>query len=46
VLAIGRSATISRRKKRRLILTLAREAEPHVYWVNWVCSFLGRELQR
>src|SRR5215831_16969028 len=19
----------------------AREAEPHVYWANWVCSFLG-----
>jgi hypothetical protein len=22
-------------------LILAREAEPHVYWVNWFCSFLG-----
>jgi len=20
---------------------MARKAEPHVYWVNWVCSFLG-----
>ena len=28
-------------EERKLILTLAREAEPHVYWVNWVCSFLG-----
>jgi hypothetical protein len=23
------------------ILILARKAEPHVHWVNWVCSFLG-----
>ena len=28
-------------EERKLLLTLAREAEPHVYWVNWVCSFLG-----
>src|ERR1700739_4998675 len=28
-------------EERKLILTLAREADPHVYWVNWVCSFLG-----
>ena len=28
-------------EERKLILTLAREAAPHVYWVNWVCSFLG-----
>jgi hypothetical protein len=25
----------------KLILSLAREAEPHIYWVSWVCSFLG-----
>jgi site-specific recombinase XerD len=28
-------------EERKLILILARNAEPHVYWVNWVCSFLG-----
>ena len=28
-------------EERKLILILARKAEPHVYWVNWVCSFLG-----
>ena len=28
-------------QERKLILSLAREAEPHIYWVNWVCSFLG-----
>jgi hypothetical protein len=28
-------------EERKLILILAREAEPHVYWVNWFCSFLG-----
>ena len=28
-------------EERKLILTLAREAQPHVYWLNWVCSFLG-----
>src|ERR1700758_826660 len=28
-------------EERKLILSLAREAEPHIYWVNWVCSFLG-----
>jgi hypothetical protein len=28
-------------EERKLILILARQAEPHVYWVNWVCSFLG-----
>jgi len=28
-------------EERKLILILAREAEPHVYWINWVCSFLG-----
>src|SRR6516225_7768999 len=27
--------------ERKLILILARKASPHVYWVNWVCSFLG-----
>jgi hypothetical protein len=33
-------------KERKLILILARKAEPHVYWINWVCSSLERELQR
>jgi integrase len=28
-------------EERRLILTLARAAEPHIYWVNWICSFHG-----
>jgi hypothetical protein len=28
-------------EERKLILIMARKAEPHVYWVNWVCSFLG-----
>ena len=28
-------------EERKLILLLARKAEPHIYWVNWVCSFLG-----
>jgi hypothetical protein len=28
-------------EERKLILIRAREAEPHVYWVNLVCSFLG-----
>jgi site-specific recombinase XerD len=28
-------------EERKPILTLAREAEPHVHWVNWLCSFLG-----
>jgi integrase len=28
-------------EERTLILILARNAEPHVYWVNWVCCFLG-----
>jgi integrase len=27
--------------ERRLILTLAREGEPHIYWVNWICSLHG-----
>jgi hypothetical protein len=27
-------------EERKLILILARKAEPHVYWINWVCSFL------
>ena len=27
--------------ERKLILILARKAEPQVDWVNWVCSFLG-----
>ena len=28
-------------EERKLILILARKAEPHVYSVNWVCCFLG-----
>jgi hypothetical protein len=28
-------------EERKLILILARKAEPHVYWINWLCSFLG-----
>jgi hypothetical protein len=28
-------------EERKLILILARQAEPHVYWINWLCSFLG-----
>jgi hypothetical protein len=28
-------------EERKLILILAREAEPHVHWINWLCSFLG-----
>ena len=28
-------------EERARILTLAREAEPHIYWVNWICSFHG-----
>jgi integrase len=27
--------------ERRRILTLAREAPPHIYWLNWICSFHG-----
>jgi hypothetical protein len=33
-------------EERKLILNLARKAEPHVYWVNGACSFPERELQR
>jgi hypothetical protein len=28
-------------EERKRILILACKAEPHVHWVNWVCSFLG-----
>src|SRR5437762_14371625 len=28
-------------EERKLMLILAREAEPHVHWINWICSFLG-----
>jgi integrase len=27
--------------ERRQILLAAREAEPHIYWLNWICSFHG-----
>jgi integrase len=26
---------------RRKVLRMAREAEPHIYWPNWLCSFHG-----
>jgi hypothetical protein len=35
------SAGERKERERKRILILARKAEPHVYWVNWVCSFLG-----
>lgn len=28
-------------EERRRILAMARDAEPHVYWCNWLCSFHG-----
>src|SRR5437868_14902553 len=27
--------------ERGLILTLARQAEPHIYWLNYMCSYHG-----
>lgn len=28
-------------EERRRILIAARKAEPHIYWLNWLCSFHG-----
>jgi integrase len=30
--------------ERRLILTLARDAEPYIYWLNWLGSYTGARL--
>jgi hypothetical protein len=28
-------------EERTRILTMARDAEPQIYWCSWLCSFLG-----